>query len=121
MSGLPLLESWPRTFEDVGHRVLGIFGQDRAEAGNKLWRTKVDEQLPQTIAGETAVWNKNRTQVQKKDVDLKPKKPDCCPGGLRHAVDFLPLPALTVLHQPGEVRQVCAETHHTLMTIQSKQ
>lgn len=34
---------------------------------------------------------------------------------------FLYLPALTVLHQPGEISQVCAETHHTLITIQSKQ
>lgn len=30
-------------------------------------------------------------------------------------------PALTVLHQSGEIGEVCAETHHTFVTVQSEQ
>lgn len=70
----PVLASWLRTFEDAGHRVLGLFWQNGAEAGNKLWRPKVDEQLSQTTAGETNVWNQKRTHVQRRDVELKAER-----------------------------------------------
>lgn len=45
------------TFEDVGHCVLGLFWQNRAEGGNKLRRAKINDQLPQTITAETDTFN----------------------------------------------------------------
>lgn len=59
MSVLPVIVSWVTTFEDAGHRVLGLSWQNRAEAANKLWRTKVNNQLPQTSTDETNNLNKN--------------------------------------------------------------
>lgn len=58
--------SWVPTFEDVGHRVLGLFRQNRAQAGNELWGTKVDDQLPQTVTDPTNVVQKNRQKGRKR-------------------------------------------------------
>lgn len=41
------------TYQDVGHSVLGLSWQNRTEVGNKLWRTKVNNQLPKTITAQT--------------------------------------------------------------------
>ena len=44
------------TFEDVGHCVLGLSWQNRTEVKNKLWRTKVNNQLPETITARTDIF-----------------------------------------------------------------
>ncbi len=46
------------TFEDVGHSVLGFSWQNRTEVDNKLWRSKVNNQLPQTITAQTFLLHK---------------------------------------------------------------
>lgn len=45
-------------------------------------------------------------------------KPD---SGTKHLAFPLCPPVLTVLHQSGEITEVCAETHHALIGVQSKQ
>lgn len=47
-----------------------------------------------------------------------PIEPD---SGMKHFAVLLCLPALTVLHQSGEIIEVCAQTHHALVSVQSKQ
>ena len=41
------------TFENLGHGVLGLFGQNGAEVVDELGRTEVHHQLPQTFTEDT--------------------------------------------------------------------
>lgn len=56
------------TFQDVSHRVLCLSGQNSAEVEDKLWRSQVNDQLPQTITEKKT--NKNKTSSHKNHLSV---------------------------------------------------